>query len=92
MSKMSEKHIEQLQQRYGAWGNPTSPEDEREEAVADRFDLEQKMLQAWGITDDLKLYNGDDKEFIDGVIALYERRFEALWEVFEDMCAAKAFK
>lgn len=66
----------------------------------DIFDLEQEIMKAWNVVDDLKdgvhylnswqgdALNPDDKrdKFLLGMAALYQMRFERLWECFEEVC------
>lgn len=53
--------------------------------MIDRFDLEQDIVRAWGITDDLKQVNS--LEEVEAIRAYYEIRFERLWESFEGIVA-----
>ena len=65
----------------------------------DIFDLEQEIMKAWGVVDDLKdavhflqSWQGDalhpeekrDKLLL-GIAAVYQMRFERLWENFESV-------
>lgn len=60
-----------------------------------RFGLEQEILNAWHIVSDLKVLldnwdktTADDKQnIIIGLMSLYELKFEALLETYEQ-CAA----
>lgn len=57
----------------------------------DRFDLEQEIMQCWGVVDDLKmLYSRTDSCSEDelqnallGIIQLYQWKFETLFNTFE---------
>ena len=57
----------------------------------DRFDLEQKIMEAWHIVDDLKLaysrIEGMDEDQIYGTLhgleIFADMRFNSLWETFE---------
>jgi hypothetical protein len=57
----------------------------------DRFDLEQKIMEAWNISNDLKLlYKASERmdtdqmmSAIDGLQIFAEMRFHELWETFE---------
>lgn len=63
----------------------------------DIFDLEQEIMKAWNVVEDLKdgvhfLHswpneNDEDKrdKLLLGMAALYQMRFERLWECFEDV-------
>lgn len=58
----------------------------------DRFDLEQEILGAWHMVSDLKVLldnwdktNEDGRQnIIIGLISLYELKFEALFNTFEE--------
>ena len=59
--------------------------------VIDRFDLEQKIMEAWHIVDDLKLaysrIEGMDEDQIYGTLhgleIFADMRFNSLWDTFE---------
>jgi hypothetical protein len=61
--------------------------------MADRFDLEQQIMQVWGTDDDLKLiYEMTDSEDMNkiqnallGLIELHQARSERLWNIFEEL-------
>ena len=61
--------------------------------VADRFDLEQKILNSWKITSDLKLLAEREasKEDFLSLAAVYEHIFDDLFLHFEQMIAEKRF-
>ena len=51
-----------------------------------RFDMEQEIMQAWQVLDDIRMLSareGTTKEDWDAVIRLYQIRFETLFETFE---------
>ena len=51
-----------------------------------RFDMEQEIMQAWQVLDDVKMLSARDgttKEDWDAVVRLYQIRFETLFETFE---------
>jgi len=53
-----------------------------------RFDMEQEIMQAWQVLDDIKMLStreGTDKQDWDAVHRLYQIRFETLFETFEHM-------
>ena len=52
------------------------------------FDLEQDLLSAWNILDDLKLVEqSEDKEkFIEALQTVYREKFEKLMNTFEETC------
>jgi len=53
-----------------------------------RFDMEQEIMQAWQVLDDIKMLSardGTDKADWDAVARLYQIRFETLFETFEQL-------
>ncbi len=53
-----------------------------------RFDMEQEIMQAWQVLDDIKMLSareGTEKADWDAVSRLYQIRFETLFETFEQM-------
>lgn len=53
-----------------------------------RFDMEQEIMQAWQVLDDIKMLSareGTDREDWDAVVRLYQIRFETLFETFEQL-------
>ena len=58
-----------------------------------RFDMEQEIMQAWQVLDDIKMLSareGTEKEDWDAVVRLYQIRFETLFETFEQMIKDRA--
>lgn len=53
--------------------------------MTDRFDLEQGIVRAWGIVDDLK--EAKDMEQVRAIAEYYSIRFDHLWETFEAVVA-----
>ena len=56
-----------------------------------RFDMEQEIMQAWQVLDDVKMLSareGTEKEDWDAVVRLYQIRFETLFETFEQLIKA----
>ena len=56
-----------------------------------RFDMEQEIMQAWQVLDDIKMLSareGTEKEDWDAVYRLYQIRFETLFETFEQLIKA----
>jgi len=49
------------------------------------FELEQQILDAWRLTDDMKLlaHGGASPSDFDGLATLYELKFERMWDTFE---------
>ncbi len=67
---------------------------------SNRFELEQDILNAWKITDDISMLyeNILEDEHIDkdtianallGLQTIYSMRFERMWNTFEDMVSNK---
>ena len=51
-----------------------------------RFDMEQEIMTAWQVLDDIKLLSareGTTQEDWDALYRLYQIRFETLFETFE---------
>ena len=58
-----------------------------------RFDMEQEIMQAWQVLDDIKMLSareGTDKQDWDAVTRLYQIRFETLFETFEQLIKDRA--
>ena len=58
-----------------------------------RFDMEQEIMQAWHVLDDIKMLSareGTDKQDWDAVARLYQIRFETLFETFEQLIKDRA--
>jgi hypothetical protein len=53
-----------------------------------RFDMEQEIMTAWQVLDDIKMLSaraGTTQEDWDAVYRLYQIRFETLFETFENL-------
>jgi hypothetical protein len=53
-----------------------------------RFDMEQEIMQAWQVLDDIRMLSareGTDQADWDAVGRLYQIRFETLFETFENL-------
>ena len=60
-----------------------------------RFDLEQEIMQCWNVVDDLKMLKDRDQltsENIGAITALYNVKFETLFETFEDCIKTEFYK
>jgi hypothetical protein len=56
-----------------------------------RFDMEQEIMTAWQVLDDIKMLSareGTEKADWDAVHRLYQIRFETLFETFEQLIKA----
>ena len=63
------------------------------EAGKTRFDMEQEIMTAWQVLDDIKMLSARDgttKEDWDAVVRLYQIRFETLFETFEQLIKDRA--
>jgi hypothetical protein len=62
--------------------------------MADRFDLEQQILDCWRITDEIPMMESQGAGAADmtSLACVYEFKFKRLWETFEQMVAEKQFK
>ena len=65
--------------------------------MSDRFDLEQQILEAWKVTDDIRtvLEHGGEEDMVanfEALARLTDIRFEKLWFIFEKMCETQQFK
>ena len=53
-----------------------------------RFEMEQEIMQAWQVLDDIKMLSAresTEKADWDAVVRLYQIRFETLFETFENL-------
>ena len=52
-----------------------------------RFDLEQEMLECWKVVNDIEMYveQGASTEDFKVLAQYYERKFNRLWDTFENM-------
>jgi hypothetical protein len=53
-----------------------------------RFDMEQEIMTAWQVLDDIRMLSaraGTTQEDWDAVYRLYQIRFETLFETFENL-------
>jgi hypothetical protein len=68
--------------------------------ITNRFDLEQQIMDCWGVVDDIKtVYNADDlrelskdemQNLLLGLYTMYQLKFEILFKMFEDLCQQRA--
>ena len=59
--------------------------------MTDRFDLEQEIIQCWSVVDDLKSFaeEGATAEELSMLAMYYQRKFNRLWNTFDELIAAK---
>lgn len=61
-----------------------------------RFDLEQAIMGAWGVVDDLKMVaesvnDARTRELLNSMACLYQMRFEKTFSLFEE-CTIKLWR
>ena len=61
---------------------------------ADRFDLEQAILNCWGVSDDLRMAaeGQANAELLNAIAVLYDARFEVLFKILTPMIEERKFK
>lgn len=61
--------------------------------MADRFDLEEQILECWNITSDITLLEEQGASTADmtSLATVYEYKFKKLWETFTQMVREKQF-
>ena len=59
----------------------------------DRFDLEQQIMQCWGMVDDLRAFanSGADTDELRALSKVYDRKFDILFETFSTMISEGQF-
>ena len=66
--------------------------------INNRFDLEQQMLNAWNVCDDIQLLldqwdslDEDQKQkYLIGLKQMYQMKFERIFATFEKCCEARS--
>jgi hypothetical protein len=55
--------------------------------MSDRFDFEQEIMECWKVTNDLQMYidQGASIEDTKVLIDYYERKFQKVWDTFENL-------
>ena len=74
--------------------------DDKHTQSSDRFDLEQLILRCWSVTEDIDLIvkqldsaNVEDtRSQLEGLKVLCNLRFEALFDLFENMVKEKQIR
>ena len=61
--------------------------------TVDRFDLEQQIMQCWGMVDDLRAFanSGADTDELRALSKVYDRKFDILFETFSTMISEGQF-
>lgn len=55
--------------------------------MSDRFDFEQEILECWKVTNDLQMYIDQGASIKDTKVLIdyYERKFQKVWDTFEQL-------
>ena len=61
--------------------------------TVDRFDLEQQIMQCWGMVDDLRAFanSGADTDELRALSRVYDRKFNIMFETFSTMISEGHF-
>jgi hypothetical protein len=61
--------------------------------TADRFDLEQQIMQCWSMVDDLRAFtnSGATTDEFQALARVYDRKFNILFETFSTMISEGQF-
>jgi len=61
--------------------------------TADRFDLEQQIMQCWSMVDDLRAFanSGASTDELQALAKVYDRKFDILFETFSTMISEGQF-
>ena len=61
--------------------------------TADRFDLEQQIMQCWSMVDDLRAFanSGATTDEFQALAKVYDRKFNILFETFSTMISEGQF-
>lgn len=80
------KHTKGLRMKKGK-NKSTEPVTMVPTTQVDRFDLEQQILQCWSMVDDVKLFadQGALGNEFTALATVYHRKFETLFDTFENM-------
>lgn len=78
-----------MQRKQPMNGKTLPLETEQTEAAVTRtrFDLEQEILECWKVTNDIQTWvdqGGQAKDF-QVLVDYYERKFNRLWDTFEQL-------
>jgi len=57
----------------------------------DRFDLEQEIMECWKVVNDIQMYveQGAQTQDFKVLAEYYERKFDRLWDTFEQLVHTK---
>jgi hypothetical protein len=61
--------------------------------TADRFDLEQQIMQCWSMVDDVRAFanSGATTDEFQALAKVYDRKFDILFETFSTMISEGQF-
>jgi len=61
--------------------------------TADRFDLEQQIMQCWSMVDDVRAFanSGATTDEFQALARVYDRKFDILFETFSTMISEGQF-
>jgi hypothetical protein len=61
--------------------------------TADRFDLEQQIMQCWSMVDDVRAFanSGVTMDEFQALARVYDRKFDILFETFSTMISEGQF-
>ena len=70
-----------------------TPKTSQVPRTVDRFDLEQQIMQCWGMVDDLRAFanSGATTDEFQALARVYDRKFDILFETFSTMISEGQF-
>ena len=70
-----------------------NPKTSQVPRTVDRFDLEQQIMQCWGMVDDLRAFanSGATTDEFQALARVYDRKFDILFETFSTMISEGQF-
>jgi len=70
-----------------------NPKTSQVPQTVDRFDLEQQIMQCWGMVDDLRAFanSGATTDEFQALARVYDRKFDILFETFSTMISEGQF-
>jgi hypothetical protein len=79
------------QRKQNMHGETPATETTEMTKIRDRFDLEQEILECWKVVNDIQMYmaQGAQTEDFNVLAEYYERKFDRLWDTFEQLVHTK---
>jgi hypothetical protein len=79
------------QRKQNMHGETPATETTKMTKIRDRFDLEQEILECWKVVNDIQMYiaQGAQTEDFNVLAEYYERKFDRLWDTFEQLVHTK---